>query len=729
MDPFADDKYAKFRQQSYALRTIDCVRSSSWRQGAGALLVVLGGCIALLVGAIWLNLGPFHSNHDAAASVGAEAAVEAPRHQCSSALPLIRDGLAALVPGGGIPVAPDASLCDVGEAELRDRASCAVRCLRGEGGAEVQELRAAVVQLYRALRAAFPSKLRERSLPEAARRLVEREVGGAIEERDRSSSYPTRTPREEGASPGETLDGMRRPAVAAAGGDAGGIPREVETPATEVPGDSEPMAQRPSPEAGPAAVAPEDGSGPVAPASAHPHLRHSAQRNRAPRAVPEGGAVRPSEGAGDDLETARRRAAVRRAMQHAWAGYRRFAWGKDSLKPVSQRADSEFVGMALTAIDAMDTLQLMDLRSEYGEARQLVMDAVSVGHQQGINLFETTIRVVGGMISASHLDGDDALLRSAAKLADAMSFAFETQTGLPFGTLDLRTRKKSNPSWSQRSSTVSEVASLQVEWQTLARLTGNATYAALVDRVTRHLDRLAPADGLYPMFISPDTGRFSSNMITLGARADSLYEYLLKQWLLDRGGAEPQTARRMYEASMEGVRSSLLAVTAPSHLAYIAERRGTKREDKMDHLVCFVPGMLLLGAHDWREPPGRRPVRPDGSQGGGDGPASPTDATTRAVSGDVAATHRRLAQQLARTCYEMYRRYPSGLAPELVHLRVRPPQSLPLCPVAPPTPRAHTPAAATLRPILDSTVASIVRRQRPGRRRRRPTRPGGGRAI
>ena len=37
--------------------------------------------------------------------------------------------------------------------------------------------------------------------------------------------------------------------------------------------------------------------------------------------------------------------------------------------------------------------------------------------------------------------------------------------------------------------------------------------------------------GLYPMFISPESGQFTSHDITLGARAGSLCEYLLKQWL------------------------------------------------------------------------------------------------------------------------------------------------------------------------------------------------------
>lgn len=51
-------------------------------------------------------------------------------------------------------------------------------------------------------------------------------------------------------------------------------------------------------------------------------------------------------------------------------------------------------------------------------------------------------------------------------------------------------------------------------------------------RVTDHVHGLQKKDGLVPLFINANTGRFrSSATITLGARADSYYEYLLKQWL------------------------------------------------------------------------------------------------------------------------------------------------------------------------------------------------------
>lgn len=38
-------------------------------------------------------------------------------------------------------------------------------------------------------------------------------------------------------------------------------------------------------------------------------------------------------------------------------------------------------------------------------------------------------------------------------------------------------------------------------------------------------------DNLVPMYISTQTGKLIPSIITFGARADSYYEYLLKQWL------------------------------------------------------------------------------------------------------------------------------------------------------------------------------------------------------
>lgn len=53
------------------------------------------------------------------------------------------------------------------------------------------------------------------------------------------------------------------------------------------------------------------------------------------------------------------------------------------------------------------------------------------------------------------------------------------------------------------------------------------------EKVTQHVHALAgKKDGLVPMFINTHSGLFTHlGVFTLGARADSYYEYLLKQWL------------------------------------------------------------------------------------------------------------------------------------------------------------------------------------------------------
>ena len=39
-------------------------------------------------------------------------------------------------------------------------------------------------------------------------------------------------------------------------------------------------------------------------------------------------------------------------------------------------------------------------------------------------------------------------------------------------------------------------------------------------------------EGLAPIWIDTRTAKFNGQLITLGARGDSYYEYLLKQWIL-----------------------------------------------------------------------------------------------------------------------------------------------------------------------------------------------------
>ena len=103
------------------------------------------------------------------------------------------------------------------------------------------------------------------------------------------------------------------------------------------------------------------------------------------------------------------------------------------------------------------------------------------------------------------------------------------------------------------------------------------------------VDALPKDHHLVPFYINTNTGHFGSTTLTLGARADSYYEYLLKQWLL--GGKSTVTKelrmRTAYEEAMQGVRDKLLGhSTGRLGLTFVGEVTTSGTTDpKMDHLV------------------------------------------------------------------------------------------------------------------------------------------------
>ena len=63
-------------------------------------------------------------------------------------------------------------------------------------------------------------------------------------------------------------------------------------------------------------------------------------------------------------------------MQHAWAGYAKYAWGKNEVRPVSLRGHTASIfgqaSMGATIVDSLDTLYIMGMMDEYEKAREWV---------------------------------------------------------------------------------------------------------------------------------------------------------------------------------------------------------------------------------------------------------------------------------------------------------------------------------------------------------------------
>ncbi|XP_047237884.1 mannosidase, alpha, class 1B, member 1b isoform X3 [Girardinichthys multiradiatus] len=330
-----------------------------------------------------------------------------------------------------------------------------------------------------------------------------------------------------------------------------------------------------------------------------------------------------------DSETSRIEA-VREAFRHAWKGYRDYAWGRDELRPIS-RSYSEWFGLGLTLIDALDTMWILGLKQEFEEARRWVATELTFNKNVDVNLFESTIRILGGLLSTYHLTGDSLFLDKAKDIGSRLMPAFNTQSKIPYSDVNIGKGTAHPPRWTS-DSTVAEVTSIQLEFRELSRLTQEPQYQAAVAEVMNQVHKLdGKLDGLVPMFINTNSGQFSHQGIyTLGARADSYYEYLLKQWI--QGGKKENQFLEDYLQAIEGVKKNLLQKSSPNGLVFVGELSHGQFSPKMDHLVCFLPGTLALGAHN-----------------------------------GLPADHMDLAKELMQTCYQMYVQMETGLSPEIVH--------------------------------------------------------------
>ena len=114
----------------------------------------------------------------------------------------------------------------------------------------------------------------------------------------------------------------------------------------------------------------------------------------------------------DLVKQTERQKDVVKAFKHAWKAYKTYAYGHDELHPI-QKDFSEWFVLGLTLIDSLDTMWLMNLKEEYKEARDWVDKNLHFDRTGDVNLFECTIRILGGLLSIYHLTDDAMYLKKA----------------------------------------------------------------------------------------------------------------------------------------------------------------------------------------------------------------------------------------------------------------------------------------------------------------------------
>lgn len=334
-----------------------------------------------------------------------------------------------------------------------------------------------------------------------------------------------------------------------------------------------------------------------------------------------------------------RREAVKNVAKRSWRAYRDYAWGRDEVAPQTLVGQDTFAGWGATLVDSLDTLWIMGMKKDFGDAvRHVAAIDWNNATSWHCSLFETNIRYLGGLLSAYDLSQEKVLLDKATELGDMLHAAFDTPNHMPANSFHFQTAKEGKLVASKHESS-SAAGSLSLEFTRLSQLTGDSKYYHAIDGIKKELERTQDTTnlpGMWPVFVDLQNNIFNAGTsFSLGASADSAYEYLSKMHAL-LGGLDP-TYEKMHTKAMAAAAKHLLfrpmiPDSAPDVLfpgTVLSNGRTAELAPEIQHLGCFAGGMFALGGRLFHD-----------------------------------ESHVAIGDRLARGCAWAYSAFPTGVMPE-----------------------------------------------------------------
>ncbi|KAF4313843.1 Glycoside hydrolase family 47 [Botryosphaeria dothidea] len=316
------------------------------------------------------------------------------------------------------------------------------------------------------------------------------------------------------------------------------------------------------------------------------------------------------------VEREARLQAVKESFVHSWEGYKRYAWLQDEIAPLSGGYKNPFGGWGASLVDTLDTLWIMGLHDEFEMAVNALKKVDFTTSDLGsLNVFETTIRYLGGLMSAYDLSGGQysTLLTKATELGEMLYRAFDTPNRMPVSRWDWRLKGVTHEEQIASSSAVSaEIGSLSLEFTRLSQLTGDPKFFDAIQRITDEFEQQQNSTkipGLWPVAVNPKKKTFTDDRtFTFGGMSDSLYEYFPKQWMLLGGGMDQY--RWMYETAIDVAKKYMffrplnrdnLDILLSGTIKYTSANR-INLEPEGQHLACFTGGMVGIAAKIFDRP-------------------------------------------------------------------------------------------------------------------------------
>lgn len=289
--------------------------------------------------------------------------------------------------------------------------------------------------------------------------------------------------------------------------------------------------------------------------------------------------------------TARQKAAqcekITTACRHAWSGYKQYASGYDALMPISKKGHNWYgVSFLMTPVDAFDTFTLLGLNTEANEAREMIVSRLSFNVDQEVQLFEVSIRLLGGLLSSYELSQDKRFLELAMDLGKRLLPAFNSPTNMPYRYVNLKTGMTrdaiSNPA---------EIGTYLLEFGKLTEYSNDSIYYKTAKKAAFEIFKRRSDIDLVGTTIDVNTGEWRNTECQIGARIDSYFEYLFKAWLLF-GDAD---CKQAWEIHNKAIKKYLLTeVPSGWYFTRVDMKSGKETHSLYGGLDAFYAGILAL---------------------------------------------------------------------------------------------------------------------------------------
>lgn len=306
---------------------------------------------------------------------------------------------------------------------------------------------------------------------------------------------------------------------------------------------------------------------------------------------------------------------TKKLFNHAIDNYLSLAYPFDELKPIScvpktrnftyslDLITNDVLGnYSVTLIDSLTTAAIMNDPIRFNNLINLVNNTFyekKFDIDSTVQVFETTIRILGGLIS-SHLYAIDKrkkvylgesyngfLLDLAIDIADRLLPAYITVTGLPLARINLHDGIDNIDPKLYQENNIAAIMSPIFEFTILSYLTKDEKYEKITRYAFNKTWKFRSQLNLLPMSMNPMTEQRFSSLTGIGASIDSFYEIALK-------GSVLFNDKHLYDVWKTSYAALNIISKSDWFFTNVNYETGQTATPWIDSLSAFFPGIQVL---------------------------------------------------------------------------------------------------------------------------------------